>query len=327
MSVTNEEEARRLYLGAMYNNSRYFEDVSQQEIAQYRAHSSPELESKWVREMCKKYLLQVEPNNPKNKSLFYEVLWYYNNSVPVKLVLEKLEIAISEHCISDHELKKFLIRAADSYINRSDESEEQALRQIMKLAEPYADEQEREYMRFRIIGPCSEDEAKRCYRRLHFRSKPEDFKTNTAANRYEQFASPENMLRWKQEYFDEWTSKEYYLDKGALCWVNLIELAMQNYDIYNRENTEKLYNKLVDYKHCADIDQYEDIVFDIKGKVFEKLYNEHEYDQLERFIDLAERIYKAAPDSWNKNYFLKDLPKKTAEYRALLKQARKGKKE
>lgn len=327
MSVTNEEEARRLYLGAIYNNSRYHEDISPREIEEYRAHSSGKLEVKWVREACEEYLRQIERGNPGNKSLFHQALWYYNNSIPIKLVLEKLEILISEGCIPEDQLKKVLIRATDTFINRSDESEEQALLRIMELAEPYANEWEREYMRFMIIGPCSKDEAKRCYRKLHFNNGSSDFKTNVAISRYQQFISPENMLRWKQEYFDEWTGKGYFLNKADLEWVNLIELVSQDYGIYSRENMEKLYNKLADYKNCIDVDEYGGIVFDIKGKVFERLYTEGEYELLERFIKLAEKIYKNVSDTRYKDYFLKDFPKKAEKYRTLLKEARSDKKD
>lgn len=244
---------------------------------------------------------------------------WYENSTPVKLVAEKLEIMMSE-CGGkpDKSLIGCLhITAKYSEIDKFDRHDERTLFRLMELVKPYLSEEENEALRFKVAGPDTEDEAKRFYKAIHFSDRSDCFQTNTAEKKFKQFATPENMIKWKQGYFDEWTSKEYFLNKDNMQWVNVIELGALYYGIYSRENTQKLYDKLADYKNCAAADLYWKIAFDTVSHLSKRLFEDGEYDMLERFYRLAIEILNDAPDCWEKEYFGKftlDTVKKYREH-------------
>lgn len=328
--ITNTEQAREFYIQYVHNCPRPSVDLDDaftpETLNAYHEHSSSELELQWSLEKFLEYYSRIKPKNSDNLKLLKEAWRWHTECTPVKLVAEKLEIMMAEsRGTPDEKLVDCVCSTAMwTHINKSDESEEQLLLRLMELCEPFVSEEQNERMRLKVVGPVSEEEAKRQYRINHFGDKPDYFQTYTAERGFHRFATPENMLKWKQEYFDEWTDKSYFLSKKDMGWVNVIELGGLYYGIYSRENLEKLYDKLSDYKHSAAADQYWDIAFHIVSNLSKRLFEDGEFELLERFYKLAENLLKDAPKSWEKDYFGKHTLKDIAEYRALMKEKNDG---
>lgn len=324
MHITNEEQARQFYVEMVHPCPRPSVDIPDDEMNEYHAHSSHELELQWKSEEFERYISQIKPKNPDNIKLLSEAWkWQNDDSTPIKVMAEKLELMMEESGGNPDKLLADCLISTTIWnkINKSDESEVRTLLRLMELAEPFADEEQRERMRFSIIGFDNESEAKQYYKMNQFHVDSDNFQTDTAERSFEKFATPENMLRWKQEYFDEWTDTKYFLNKENMGWVNLIELVTLNYGIYSIKNMKKLYNKLSDYRYCVSIDQYEYIAFYME-KVLERLYKEGEYELLERFVNLTEKILEDTPESFYKNYFLNHTPEIIEKYRAFIRDAK-----
>lgn len=323
-TITNTEQARAFYKEEVHGCPRPSVDLydlfTPETLKAYEEHSSRELEHRWALEEFEKYFSQIKAGNPDNLKLLKNAWEWYNDDAPVKLVAEKLEIMLNDsNGRPDKTLLKCLLTTAGySEINKDDKSEEQVLIRLMELCRPFASEEENERLRFKIAGPDSEEEAKRQYRINHFHDKPDYFQTYTAERGFHSFATPENMLKWKQEYFDVWTGKEYFLDKDNMLWVNVIELGALYYGIYSKENTQKLYDKLADYKNCAALDQYRQIACDIVSHLSKRLFEDGEYDMLESFYRLALDLLDDAPDCWDKEYFGNHALDMIEEYRGLM---------
>lgn len=322
--ITNSEQARDFYKNHVHGcprGSDLYDVFTPETLKAYEEHSSQELEHQWAFEEFEKYFSQIKPKNRDNLKLLKNAWeWHDSHTVPVKLAAEKLEIMLNEcNGNPDKTLLKCLLETAGyNEINKDDKSEEQTLVRLMELCRPFVSEEEIERLRFKIVGPASEEETKRKYRINHFSDKSDRFQTITAEQNFKRFATPENMLKWKQEYFDEWTGKEYFLDKENMQWVNVIELGALYYGIYSKENTQKLYDKLSDYKNCAAADQYWKIAYDIVSHLSKRLFEDGEYDMLESFYQLALDILDDAPDCWNKEYFGNHALNTIEEYRGLM---------
>lgn len=324
--ITNTEQARDFYKKHVHGcprGSDLYDVFTSETLKAYEEHSSWELRRQWEFEEFEKFFSQIKAKNPDNLKLLKNAWeWYDSHTVPVKLAAEKLEIILNEcNGKPDKTLLKCLLETAGhNEINKDDKSEEHTLVRLMELCRPFASEEENERLRFKIVGPDSEEEAKREYRINRFSDKSDRFLTHTAEQNFKRFATPENMLKWKQEYFDEWTGKEYFLDKDNMRWVNVIELGALYYGIYGKENTQKLYDKLSDYKNCAAAEQYWQIAYDTVSHLSKRLFEDGEYDMLESFYQLALDILDDAPDCWNKEYFGKHALNTIEEYRGLMEE-------
>lgn len=324
--ITNTEQARDFYKEHVHGCPRgcdLYDVFTPETLKAYEEHSSPELREQWSLEEFEKYFSQISPKNGENPRLLKRAWEWRDACRPrVKLVAEKLEIMLNE-CNGKPDktlLKCLLTTAGYSEIDKDDKSEEQTLVRLMEMYRPFASEEENERLRFKIIGPDSEAEAKREYRINHFSDKPDRFRTHAAEQNFRRFATPENMLKWKQEYFDEWTGEEYFLDKENMQWVNVIELGALYYGIYSKENTQKLYDKLADYKNCAAADQYWHIAYDTVSHLSKRLFEDGEYDMLEEFYELALDILDNAPDCWDKEYFGNHALNMIEDYRARIEE-------
>ena len=306
--ITNSEQAGEFYKKYVHDcprGSDLYDAFTPETLRAYEEHSSRELEHKWAFEEFEKYFSQITSGNPDNLKLLRDAWGWHNDDTPVKLVAEKLEILLNE-CNGKPDkmlIECLLVTAGYSEINKDDKSEEETLVRLMELCKPFISEEKADELRFKIVGPNSEEETKLDYRINGFSDRSDRFQTNTAEQSFKRFATPENYLKWKQEYFNEWTDKEYFLDKESMYSVNLIELAGLNYGIYSKENIQKLYDKLSDYKNCAAEDQYWQIAYEIVMHLSRRLFEDGEYDMLETFYRLAEDMLNSAPESWDKEYF------------------------
>lgn len=322
-NITNTEQAREFYKKYVHDCPRscdLYDVFTPETLNAYEEHSSQELEHRWAFEEFEKYFSRIAPKNPENHKLLENAWEWRNDDTPVKLVAEKLEIMLND-CGGkpDKKLSEcLLVTAGYSEINKDDKSEEQTLVRLMELCRSFASEEENERLRFKIIGPESEEETKRDYRINGFSDRADRFQTHTAEQKFKRFATPQNMLKWKQEYFDEWTGKEYFLFKENMYSVNLVELAGLNFGIYSKENTQKLYDKLSDYKNCAAEDQYWHIAYEIVSHLSKRLFEDGEYDMLELFYQLAVDMLDNAPDCWDKEYFGSHALDTIEEYRGLI---------
>ena len=328
-TITNTEQAREFYKKYIHScprGSDLYDAFTPETLTAYEEHSSRELEHKWAFEEFEKYFLQIKPKNPDNPKLLENAWEWRNDDTPVKLVAEKLEILLNE-CKGKPDkmlLDCLLVTAGYSEINKNDKSEEQTLVRLMELCRSFASEEENERLRFKIVGPESEEETKRDYRINGFSDRSDHFQTNSAEQKFKRFATPENMLKWKQEFFDEWTEKEYFLDKDNMYSVNLVELAGLNFGIYSKENTQKLYYKLSDYKNCAAADQYWHLAYEIVFHLSKRLFENGEYDMLESFYMLALDMLDDAPDCWDKEYFGSHALDMIEEYRGRIEEKLNG---
>ncbi|MBD5384032.1 MAG: hypothetical protein HDR72_03420 [Ruminococcaceae bacterium] len=329
--ITNSEQAREFYKKYIHDCPRgcdLYDAFTLETLKAYEENSSRELEHRWAFEEFEKYFSQIAPKNPNNPELLKKAWEWRNDDTPVKLVAEKLEIMMNE-CNGKPDkmlLDCLLVMAGYGEINKNDKSEEQTLVRLMELCRPFVSEEENERLRFKIIGPDSEEETKREYKINGFSDKSNRFQTITAEQNFRRFATLENMLRWKQEYFDELTDKEYFLDKESMYSVNLVELAGLNYGVYSKENTRKLYDKLSGYKNCAAEDQYWHIAYEIVSHLSRRLFEDGEYDMLESFYRLALDMLDNAPDCWDKEYFGSHALDMIEEYRGLIEEKSGGSK-
>lgn len=325
--ITNTEQARDFYKRYVHGcprGSDLYETFTPETLKAYEEHSSNELELQWCFEEFEKSFSQITPKNPDNHKLLKSAWEWHNESTPIRTVAEKLEIMMNDCYGNPAQALLYCIisTAMWTHINKSDKDEEKLLLRLMELCEPYTDDEEREQLRLRIVGPASEEEAKRQYRLNHFSDDHngvfDDFQTNTAEQNFKRFATLENMLKWKQEYFDEWTGKDYFLSEENMHWVSVIELGALNYGIYSKENLQKLYDKLSDYKNCAAVDQYWHIAYEIVSTLSKRMFEDREYDMLEKFFQLAVNLLNDAPDCWEKEYFGSQSLGTIEEYRALM---------
>lgn len=327
--ITNSEQARdfyKMYIHSCPRGCDLYDAFTPETLKAYEEHSSRELERKWAFEEFEKYFSQIAPKNSDNHKLLNKAWEWHNDYTPVKLVAEKLEIMLNDSGGKPDAklLDCMLATAGHSEINKDDKSEEQILVRLMELCRPHISEEKADELRFKIVGPESEDETKRKYRINGFSDRSSRFQTVTAEQNFKRFATPENMLKWKQEYFDEWTGREYYLSKENLYSVSLIELAGLNYGIYSKENTQKLYDKLSDYKNCAAVDQYWHIAYEIVSSLSKRLFEDGEYDMLERFFRLAVDMLDNAPDTSDKEYFGSHTLDDIERYRGLIEEKLNG---
>lgn len=326
--ITNSEQARNFYKKHIHGCPRgcdLYDTFTPETLKAYEDNSSQELEDKWAFEEFEKFFAQIAPKNPDNHKLLNKAWEWYNESTPVKFVAEKLEIMLNDsNGKPDAKLLDCMLEAAgDSEINKVDKSEEQTLIRLMDLCCPFISEEKADKLRFMIVGPVSEEETKQQYRMNGFCGESYHFQTVTAEQNFKRYATPENMLRWKQEYFDEWTGKEYYLSKENTGLVSVVELAALK-GIYGKENTQKLYNKLSDYKNCAAPDQYWHLAFEAVSKLSKPLFDDGEYDMLNKFYELAADMLDDAPKSWNRDYFGNLALKDMEEYLNLIEEKRNG---
>lgn len=327
--INDTKQAKAFYLNNIHGCPRgcdLYETFTPETLKAYEEHSSKELELQWCLERFERFFSRIAPKNPDNHKLLRAAWEWRNECTPIRTVAEKLEIMMSEcNGAPDKILLDCVISTAMyTHINKSDMEEEKLLLRLMELCGPYAEDEQRERMRLRIAGPDSEEETKRQYRINHFSdyrdSVFDSFQTNTAEQKFLRYATPENMQRWKQEYFDEWTGKDYFLSKENMQWVSVIELAGLNYGIYSKENIQKLYDKLSDYKSCAAVDQYWHIAYEIVSNLSKRLFEDGEYDMLERFFQLAADMLDNAPDCWDKEYFGSQTLNSIKEYRKLIEE-------
>lgn len=327
--ITNTEQAREFYKKYVHGCPRgcdLYDAFTPETLNAYEEHSSQELEHQWAFEEFEKIFSQIKPNNSKNLVLLENAWEWRNGDTPVKLIAEKLEIMMNE-CNGKPDKKLLdclLVTAGYGEINKDDKSEEQVLIRLMELCRPFVSEEEIERLRFKIIGPESGEETKREYKINGFSDRSDSFQTHAAEQKFKRFATPENMLKWKREYFDEWTEKEYFLDKENMYSVNLIELAALNFGIYSKENTQRLYDKLSDYRNCAAEDQYWQIAYEIVMNLSRRLFEDGEYDMLEDFYMLALDILDDAPDCWDKEYFGSHALDMIEDYRARIEEKLNG---
>lgn len=327
--ITNSEQARdfyKMYVHSCPRGCNLYDTFTPETLKAYEDNSSRELERKWAFEEFEKYFSQIAPKNSDNHKLLNKAWEWHNDYTPVKLVAEKLEIMMNDSGgAPDAKLLDCMLATAGfTEINKDDKSEEQALVRLMDLCRPLISEEKADELRFKIAGPESEEETKREYRMNGFSDKSNRFQTITAEQNFKRFATPENMLKWKQEYFDEWTGSEYHFSKENIYSVNLIELAGLNYGIYSKENTQKLYDKLSDYKNCAAVDQYWHIAYEIVSSLSKRLFEDGEYDMLECFFRLAVDMLDNAPDCWDKEYFGSHTLDDIERYRGLIEEKLNG---
>ncbi len=310
--ITNTKQARDFYKRYVHGCPRgcdLYEAFTPETLKAYEEHSSDELELQWCFEEFEKYFSQITSKNPGNHKLLKSAWEWHNECTPIRTVAEKLETMMNDcNGKPDKTLLKCVISAAlETDINKSDEEEEKLLMRLMELCEPYVNGEERDQLRLKITGPVSEAEAKHQYMLNRFSYDPDsisdDFQTNAAEQNFRRFATPENMLKWKQEYFDEWTGKEYFFSKENMQCVSVIELGARNYGIYSRKNLQKLFDKLSDYKNCAAEDQYWHIAYELVSNLSKRLFEDEEYDMLEKFFQLAVKMLCDAPDCWSREYF------------------------
>ncbi len=331
--ITNTEQAKEFYLENIHDcprGSDLYEAFTPETIKAYERNSSRELERQWCFERFERSYSRITAGNPDNLKLLNDAWEWRDESTPIQTVAEKLEIMMSE-CggkPSKTLLDCVISTVMETCIDKSNANEEKLLVRLMELCEPYADDESRMRMRLLIVGPQSEEEAKRQYRMNHFcnvRERMADsFQTFTAERAFSGFATPENTLKWKQEYFDEWTSGEYVLSKDNMNWVNLIDLVVPSYGIYSTENLAKLYNKLADYKNCAADNQYWHIAYEIVNELSKPLFGLGEFDWLKKFYELSADIFDDAPQSWEREYFGNYALEKMEEYLSLIEEKRNG---
>lgn len=326
--ITDTEQAKAFFLNNIHGCPRgcdLYEAFTPDTLKAYEEHSSEELELQWCLEQFEKYFSQIRPNNPDNHKLLNKAWEWHNEDTPIKLVAEKLEIMLNDsNSKPDAKLLDCMLEAAgESEINKDDKSEEQTLIRLMELCRPFIPEEKADRLRFMIVGPVSEEETRRQYRMNGFCGESYHFQTATAEQNFKRYATPENMLRWKQEYFDEWTGKEYYLSEESTGLVSVVELAALN-GVYSRENTQKLYNKLSDYKNCAAPDQYWHLAFEMVSKLSKHLFDDGEYDMLKKFYELAADMLDDAPKSRNRDYFGNLALKDMERYLNLIEEKRNG---
>ncbi|MCM1165805.1 MAG: hypothetical protein NC299_11665 [Lachnospiraceae bacterium] len=322
--IASTEQARDFYIRYLCHcprGSDLYEAFSPEILSSYEEHSSEELEKQWAFEEFDRYFSQISLGNKDNNELLDKAWEWQKESTPVKYIAEKLEIMMSEcdNDPSDMLIERIFETAVGSDVDKNSAEDEKALRRLLELCEPYITSDKADKLRFRIIGPETEEEAKQLYVINRFSDKHDSrhFRTLAAERNFQRFATPENLLKWKQEYFDEHTEKSFFIDADALL-VSFIELIRPRYGIYSDENLQKLYDKLSDYKNCAAPDQYWRIAYSLERSLSQLLYDDGKFDLLEKFYKLAADILDDAPDSWDKEYFGSQTLDSIKEYRGLM---------
>lgn len=325
--ITNTEQAREFYINEVRPCPRgcdLYDAFTPETLKAYEEHSSEELERQWRLEEFERYFSQIGAGKGYDPGLLKRAWEWYDDDTPVKYTAEKLEILFNECGGKPDKLLTDCIFTAACYseIDKNDEDSERALARLMELCTPFVSVEDADRLRLKISGPNSEDDAKRQYRMNWFSDKADGFQTHIAERNFKRFATPENMLIWKQEYFDEWTDKAYHIE--TVSGVDLVSLAAPHYGIYGRENLEKLYVKLSDYKSCADFDCFRSLSYDIVMKLSEPLYSDGEFELLERFYALALDMMDDAPDCPEKVNLGNIALDKIEHYHALMEEKRNG---
>ncbi len=325
--IHSPEEAKEFYLqDYSLCPSRHRDEYPSETMDSYHQFATRALEEQWEQEEYESLMAQITPDNPQNLAIFSRAMKRHTRTMPLSPIADKMEILAKGVLTEDAAvflLDRALSLAGFSQIARNAPQELAALDRLMVLAqylltycsakdaEKYQDAMTRN--RLKIYGPENAQEAEQLYRECLCRIRP--LQTESAERKFAAFVGEATELQWRQKLFDERTAPDFCLDQHAI--VDELDLLKPYYGIYSRENAERLYRKLADFRNCLQPKNYLSKAHGITMHIAEILYQEKEPDLLERFLDLTEEILREAEDD---RYFYRFTQRDVQKYRALLRE-------
>ncbi len=299
-------------------------ELPPEEVDAYQRIATRELEAQWDAEECCRLLTLVRRDNPQNVVLVRDAWRRYRPALcDGLLLLEQLKTA-AEGVTAEHEavlLCRTLVEVLEGFPPAPDTPHLlPRLKRLLFLGQTLAERFPRaagckdalERCRLKLYGPATTSEAERLYRLCRFRSP--DFPAADARERYAAFADAAQERLWDQAYFEELTAEGVCLDV-----LGFPDMYAMLHRAYSRENAERLYRKMADFRHCLSKERGHMRAEDITSRVARTLWEEGAYDLLERFLSLAEEMLAYDPKG---AYHRDPIDRKITEYREKLKEVR-----